>query len=191
MVSSVHGYFIFLGLLAAERGVELALSRRNARIAFARGAREYGRAQFRVMAAFHTAFLASCVLEVALLHRSFPGVLGAIALVGALGSQALRYWAISTLGERWNVRIIVVPGDEPITGGPYRFIRHPNYAAVALEIACVPLVHGAWLTAIAFSLANAAVLSKRIRAEEEALGGGYAAAFARRPRFFPRFHRGA
>ena len=118
-------------------------------------------------------------------------MLGAIALLGALGSQALRYWAIVTLGSRWNVKIIVVPGERPITDGPYRFIRHPNYVAVALEMVCVPLIHGCWLTAIVFSIANALVLQTRIRGEEKALGEGYAAAFSDRPRFLPRLHRGA
>ena len=191
MVSSVNAYLVFLGLTAVERGVELALSRRNGRIAFSRGAREYGRAHFRFMAAFHSAFLVSCAAEVTLLHRPFPGLLGAGALVGAIAAQLLRYWAISTLGKRWNVRIIAVPGEGPITAGPYRFIRHPNYLAVATEIACVPLIHGCWLTAIFFSIGNAVLLRTRIRAEEEALGKAYAAAFGDRPRFLPRLHRGA
>jgi methyltransferase len=191
MVSSVKAYLIFLSLIAIERGFEVALSRRNARIAFSRGAREYGQKPFQLMAALHTAFLPSCAAEVILLHRPFPGLLGAIALLGAMGSQALPYWAVLTLGSRWNVRIIVVPGEHPITAGPYRFIRHPNYVAVALEMACVPLVHGCWLTAVVFSLANALVLRTRIRGEEKALGEGYAAAFSDRPRFLPRFHRGA
>ncbi len=191
MVISRAAYFAFLGLIVVERAVELFLSRRNARIAFSRGGREYGRSHFPAMAAFHAAFLVSCAAEVAFLHRPFPGWIGAVALLGALAAQALRYWAVATLGARWNVRIIVVPGDRPITGGPYRFVRHPNYAAIALEIACLPLVHGAWLTAILFSLGNAMLLSTRIRAEEAAWGGVYARAFANRPRFLPRFHRGA
>jgi len=191
MVTSVKVYLLFLGFIAIERGFELALSRRNARIAFARGAREYGKKPFQVMAALHAAFLPACAAEVILLHRPFPGLLGAIALLGALGSQALRYWAILTLGSRWNVKIIVVPGEHPITAGPYKRIRHPNYVAVALEMACVPLIHGCWLTAIVFSIANALVLQTRIRGEEKALGEGYAAAFSDRPRFLPRLHRGA
>ncbi len=191
MVTSRDAYFVFLGFIVVERAVELVLSRRNARIAFSKGGREYGRSQFPAMAVFHAAFLVSCAAEVAFLHRPFPGLIGAVALLGALVAQALRYWAVATLGVRWNVRIIVVPGDQPITGGPYRFVRHPNYAAIALEIACVPLVHGAWLTAILFSLGNAMLLSTRIRAEEAAWGGVYAQAFADRPRFLPRFHRGA
>ncbi len=191
MVSSVQAYLAFLGLLAVERGIELALSRRNSRLAFSRGAREHCRPHFRLMAAFHGAFLASCAAEVLLLRRPFPGALGAVALIGAIASQGLRYWAIATLGPRWNVKIIVVPGDEPVTAGPYRFIRHPNYLAVAVEMACVPLIHGCWLTALVFSLGNAVLLRIRIRAEEKALGDRYSTAFADRPRFLPRLHRGA
>jgi len=190
MVSSVNAYLIFLGLIAIERSIELAVSRRNARIALSRGGREYGGAHFRLMAAFHSTFLASCAAEVTLLHRSFPGLLGAVALLGAIAAQVLRYWAILTLGQRWNVRIIVVPGDDPVTAGPYRFIRHPNYLAVAMEMVCVPLVHGCWLTAILFSIGDAVLLRTRIRAEEQALGKRYAAAFSDLPRFVPRVHRG-
>lgn len=191
MVSSVRAYLLFLGLIALERAFELRLSRRNARIAFSKGGREYGGGHFPTMALFHGALLFSCAAEVIFFHRRLFGPLAALALIGALSAQALRYWAIATLGARWNVRIIVVPGEEPITSGPYRFIRHPNYVAVALEMACVPLVHGAWLTAVLFSAGNALLLSSRIRAEEEALGGPYAAAFADRPRFLPRLSRGS
>jgi methyltransferase len=178
-------YLGFLLLLAAERVLELRISRRNARAAFARGGVEVGRGHYRVMAALHTAFLLSCALEVVLLRRPFPGPPGALALVGVAASQALRYWAIATLGDRWNTRVIVVPREPPVTSGPYRWVRHPNYVSVIAEMALVPLVHGAWLTAIAFSIANAALLVVRIRAEERALGGAYAAAFAGRPRFIP------
>ncbi len=185
MVTSVWLYLGFLGLLGAERLVELALSRRNAQRAFARGGVEAGQGHFRVMALMHTAFLFACGAEVLLQDRAFPGAAGWVALVAAVGAQALRYWAIATLGDRWNVRIIFVPGDLPVTSGPYRFIRHPNYVAVVLELLVVPLIHGAWVCAVVFSLANAAVLTFRIRAEERALGAAYATAFAQRPRFVP------
>jgi len=82
----------------------------------------------------------------------------------------LRYWAIASLGDRWNVRVIVVPGEALVVSGPYRYVRHPNYLAVAVEIATLPLIHGAYLTAIAFSAMNAALLRVRIRTEEAALG---------------------
>jgi methyltransferase len=166
-------YTGFLAALGLERLFELWLSQRNAARAFAAGAREYGTGHYRVMTALHTAFLLSCLLEPWLLARPFPGALGVAALLGALAAQGLRYWAISTLGERWNTRVIVLPDAPPVTGGPYKFLKHPNYAAVVLELFCVPMIHGAWVTALVFSAANAVLLSVRIRAEEAALGAGW------------------
>jgi len=182
---SAQAYLAFLGLLVLERFGELALSARNARRAFARGGREVGQAHYRVMATLHTLFFFACAAEVLLLGRPFVPTLGAVSLGVAVLAQGLRYWAIATLGERWNVRIIFVPGEGPVTAGPYRFIRHPNYLAVILELAFVPLIHSAWVTAVAFTLANAALLTVRIRAEEAALGTAYEAAFAGRRRFVP------
>jgi len=175
----------FLGLLALERVAELALSNRNARRAFAKGGREVGQAHYRVMTTLHTLFFFSCVAEVLVLRPTPPFALVVGAYAVALLSQALRYWAIATLGERWNTRIIFVPDLPPVTGGPYRFMRHPNYLAVIVELAVVPLAGGAWVTALVFSLANAALLTVRIRAEEAALGEAYQAAFADRRRFVP------
>lgn len=182
-LASAAPYLAFLALLALERGGELLLSRRNARRAIARGAVEIGAPHFRAMAAVHALFLVSCAVEGSL--RPFPGAAGWVFLAIALAAQALRYWAIGTLGDRWNVRILVIPGAAPVTGGPYRFVRHPNYAAVLLEMLFVPLIHGAWVTAAVFSLANAALLRVRIRAEERALGESWAQAFAQLPRFVP------
>ena len=179
-------YLAFLLLLALERVGELALSRRNARRAFARGAVEVGQGHYRIMALLHTLFLGACAAEALLRPRGgFPPALAWAAFAGALSAQALRYWAISTLGDRWNVRVIVLPGAPPVVAGPYRWVRHPNYVAVVVEMVCVPLAGGAWLTALAFSLANAVLLLVRIRAEEAALGRAYVDAFAATPRFIP------
>jgi methyltransferase len=115
-----------------------------------------------------------------------PAALGALA--GALLAQGLRWWAIGTLGERWCTRVIVLPGSTPVTRGPYRFLKHPNYLAVVLEMALVPLAFGAWRTALAFSAGNAVLLAVRIRAEERALGEGWARAFRGRPRLIPGAH---
>jgi methyltransferase len=190
VVTSEKLYFAFLALLGLERGFELAISKRNARRAFAAGGYEVGRGHYRVMALMHTLFFVSCAAEVALLGRAFPNPFGFIALAVALAAQALRYAAVTTLGEKWNVRIIVWPTASPVTRGPYRFVRHPNYVAVAIELACVPLVHGAYLTALGFSAANAAMLAVRIRAEERALGASYDEAFRDRPRMIPRLFGG-
>jgi methyltransferase len=178
-------YLAFLGLFAAERLLELALSRRNARIARAKGGVESGAAHFRWMAALHALFLPACAAEVLLLHRPFPGAAGWAFAALALSAQALRWWAIATLGWRWNVRVIVVPGEPPVRRGPYRFLRHPNYAAVAAEMISVPLAHGAFLCVLVFSLLNALLLRVRIRVEEEALGEGWEREFSSVPRFIP------
>lgn len=171
----------YLVALVVERLVELVLSKRNAAKAFARGGVEVGQAHYRVMTAFHTLFIIACALEA----RPFDPVLFFAFLPGALGAQALRWWAIRTLGERWNTRVIVVPGEQPVTGGPYRFMKHPNYLAVVVELFCVPMMMGAYFTAIVFSLGNALLLYVRIRAEERALGPQWQQAFAGKSRLLP------
>jgi methyltransferase len=181
----VGAYLAFLGLFGAERIAELLLSRRNARIARRRSGVESGAGHFRWMAAVHALFLPACAAEVLLLRRPFPGALGWTFAGAALAAQALRWWAIATLGWRWNVRVIVVPSEPPVRRGPYRFLRHPNYLAVAAEMACIPLAHGAYLCALAFSLLNALILRVRIRVEEKALGAGWEREFSGVPRFIP------
>jgi methyltransferase len=184
MVTSRALYLGLLAVVGVERLFELALSRRNAARAFARGGRELGQAHFPAVAGQQIAWLACCAVESG--ERSFPGALGWAALTAVAGAQALRYWAIASLGERWNVRIVVVPGDEPVQRGPYRRLRHPNYTAVVIEMAALPLVYGGWITALVFTVTNALVLRVRIAAEEEALGPAWARAFSARPRFLPR-----
>ncbi len=190
MVTSQALYLAFLGLVALERGGELLLSRRNARQARAAGAVEAGRGHYPVMVAFHTLFLVSCAAEVLLVPRSFPGAVGWAALGAALLAQGLRYWAVASLGARWNTRVLVWPGLPPVTSGPYRFLRHPNYLAVVVELVAVPLVYGAWVTAVVFSLGNLVLLTVRIRSEERALGPSWAKAFSGRGRLLPELHRG-
>jgi methyltransferase len=182
-------FLIIVAAIAAERVVELVLSRRNRSIALAAGAIETGEDHYRVMTVFHVLFFVSVVLEAVVLRRPFPGVIGWAALGGAVGAQALRYWSIVTLGVRWNTRIIVFPDAAPVTSGPYRFLRHPNYLAVIIEMACVPMIHGCWLTAIVFSIGNAVILTVRIREEEASLGGRYAQAMNRLPRLIPWLNR--
>lgn len=177
MVSPLWLYTGLIALVGLERLFELRLSARNAQWAFARGGREAGREHYPVMAAFHASFLAACVAEPWLLDRPFVPALGFAALTVAALTQALRYWVIATLGPRWNTRVIVLPGWAPVTAGPYRFLKHPNYLAVVLELLALPLVHSAWLTALVFSLGNLALLRVRIRVEETALGEPYARAF--------------
>ncbi|HKD70082.1 MAG TPA: isoprenylcysteine carboxylmethyltransferase family protein [Candidatus Binataceae bacterium] len=186
MVISPGAYLALLAALGVERIVELIISARNARWAFARGATESGAGHYPVMAVFHTLFILSCGGEAIFFNRAFPGTVGWIALAGALFAQGLRYWAVATLGWRWNTRVIVLPGVAPVASGPYRFMRHPNYLAIVIEMICVPMIYGCWLTAIVFSAGNAIILRVRISSEESALGVPYQQTFSNLPRLIPR-----
>lgn len=165
-------YAAYAGVVLAfvgERIVELVVSRRHARALLARGAVEHGRAHYPVMVAMHTALLAGCLVEPLALSRPFVPALGLPMLALAAAAQALRWWSIRSLGVRWSTRVLVLPGAPRIVRGPYRFFAHPNYVAVVVEGAALPLVHSAWITALAFTLANAAVLAVRIDVEDRAL----------------------
>ncbi|MEV6176766.1 isoprenylcysteine carboxylmethyltransferase family protein [Streptomyces sp. NPDC052015] len=162
-------YALIVLTVAAERVAELVVARRNAAWTLARAGVEHGRGHYPVMVALHTGLLACCLLEPVLAHRPFLPALGWSALALALLAQALRWWCITTLGPYWNTRVIVVPGARLVGTGPYRFLRHPNYVAVVVEVAALPLVHTAWLTAAVFTVANAVLLAVRIRCENTAL----------------------
>lgn len=163
-------YLLLVLATGFERILELVISTRNARAAFAAGGVEYGRRHFPWMVALHTGLLAACVAEVWLLDRPFTPWLGWSMLALVVLSQILRYWCITTLGRQWNTRVIVVPSAGRVTGGPYRFLNHPNYVAVVLEGIALPLVHNAWITAIAFTVLNAVLLAGfRVPTEQRAL----------------------
>jgi methyltransferase len=162
-------YLALIALVAAERLYELAINRRHERRLRAQGAVEVGAGHYPVMAALHTALLLAAPAEVLLLERPFSPWLGLPMLALVAVTMAVRYWVIATLGERWTTRVLVLPGAPLVGGGPYRWLRHPNYLAVAVEVPALALVHGAWVTALAFGLANLAVLAVRLRAEERAL----------------------
>jgi methyltransferase len=191
--TSLQLYLLLVGLVAVERLVELRISARNTRRALAAGASESGQAHFPAMALLHAAFLACCCLEVVALQRPWPGAIGWSALAGVLLAQAVRYWVVATLGPRWSVRVVTYPeghpAGAPITTGPYRYLRHPNYLAVIVELVCLPLVHGAWGTALLFSALNGGLLALRIRVEEKALGSRYRQRFDLLPRLLPRWAR--
>ncbi len=162
-------YVILLLAVAAERVAELVVARRNAAWTLARAGVEHGRGHYPVMVSLHTGLLVCCLLEPLLADRPFLPALGWPALALALLAQALRWWCIATLGPYWNTRVIVVPGARLVGAGPYRFLRHPNYVAVVVEVAALPLVHSAWLTATVFTAANAMLLTVRLRCENTAL----------------------
>jgi methyltransferase len=155
-------------LVGVQRLLELWYSRRNEIRLRARGAVERGRGHFRVMVAIHTLWLVSTLVE-GLLRGPEPPVWWPVPLAAFLLVQPLRYWAIFSLGVNWNVRVLVVPGGKLVRRGPYRYFPHPNYVVVAVEVLTFPLIFGAWITAIAFSLLNAALLYVRLQTENRAL----------------------
>jgi methyltransferase len=162
-------YTMLVLAVAAERMAELAVARRNARWSLARGGGESGQRHYPAMVVLHTGLLAGCLYEVLAAEPPFVPAVGWPALVVVLAAQGLRWWCIRTLGPQWNTRVIVVPGLPRVTGGPYRRLRHPNYVAVVAEGIALPLVHGAWITALAFTVCNAVLLTARIRCEDTAL----------------------
>ena len=180
-------FVLLVATVAAERVFELWLSRRNFVRVERRGGFVADSRSYWDMVVFQTAFLVACPLEVVAFDRPFVPALGlpALLLVGA--AMLLRFVAVAALGDRWSLRLVVVPGEPPVTTGPYRFIRHPNYLALALETVALPLVHGAWVAACTLVPVFVPLLVRRIRLEEAALSrhSDYERAFAGRGRLFP------
>ncbi|MFD8425016.1 isoprenylcysteine carboxyl methyltransferase family protein [Streptomyces sp. NPDC059466] len=164
-------YGLLVTAVAAERVAELVVARRNERWSTARGAIVAGQGHYPAMVALHIGLLAGCLTEARLAERPFLPALAWPMLAVLVAAQGLRWWCITTLGPRWNTRVIVVPGLPLVTSGPYRWrrLRHPNYVAVVAEGVALPLVHTAWITAVAFTVLDAAVLTVRIRCENRAL----------------------
>jgi methyltransferase len=162
-------YLLLIGAVVVERIAEVVVAERHRSASQQRGGVEFGAGHYPVMVALHTALLAGCLLEPVALHRPFIPVLGWSMLAIVIAAQALRWWCITTLGYQWNTRVIVIPGAARVTGGPYRFLPHPNYVAVIAEGVALPLVHTAWITAMLFSVLNAVLLRRRIHVENAAL----------------------
>ncbi|GAA0444234.1 isoprenylcysteine carboxyl methyltransferase [Acrocarpospora corrugata] len=162
-------YTLLVLLVGVERVAELVVARRNEAWSRRRGAVVSGQGHYPWMVALHTGLLAGCLAEVYATGRPFLPWLGWPMLALVVAAQGLRWWCIRTLGRQWNTRVIVVPGLPLVTGGPYRWLRHPNYVAVAVEGAALPLTHTAWVTALVFTVLNAVLMVVRIRCEEAAL----------------------
>lgn len=175
-------YVGLTALVGAQRLRELALSRRNER--GVRGSRAAART-YPLMVAAHAGLCTLPLVEVALRRRRPRAPALWLGLLGA--ATALRWWSIGTLGASWNVRAVVPSDLRPVARGPYRFVRHPNYLAVALEFVALPLAGGATWSAVGLSVLDALVLADRIREEERLLGEvpGYEEAFAGRARLVP------
>ena len=159
----------FVACLGLQRVFELRLSQRNERRMRQRGGREHTPETYRWILTLHAAWFAAMLLEVFAGRRKFSSRLALAAFGVFTAGQALRLTAIRTLGWRWSTRVMTVPGTLPVQHGIYRYLRHPNYLGVELEILAVPLLHSAYLTSGVFGVANLLLLCDRIRREEQAL----------------------
>jgi methyltransferase len=180
-------YVALIGAVAALRLVELRISKRNQQRLVARGVTKARDPRFPAMVALHTAVLAGAAAEVVFLRRPFYLVLALPMATLFLAANALRWWVIHTLGTHWNVQVMDSARLGVITSGPYRWMRHPNYSAVFIEMLTLPLIHTAWMTAVIGTTLHTWVLRGRIAAEERVLlaDPAYRAAMGSKPRFLP------
>jgi methyltransferase len=185
-------YTLFLAAVGLGRLVEMGISRRHQRALAARGAAKIAEPHFRWMVLLHGGVLVGAALEVWLLARPFIPAL-AIPMIALFAlSNVLRWWVIRAMAEHWNVQVVNSLELGVVTRGPFRWIRHPNYLAVFVELLAAPLIHTAWLTALLGGLAHISVLRQRIAVEEAVLlaNPDYRAAMGHKPRFIPRVGRG-
>lgn len=181
---------VFVGIVAAvflQRLSELRISQRHVAYLLTQGGREHGSNYLWVVKVLQLSWFVAMIAEVWWLDRPFLPVLAAVAMLAAIAGQFLRYLSMQALGSRWTLPIITIPGAPVVDLGIYRYLRHPNWLGVILEIGALPLIHSAYLTAIFFSVANAFLMVKRIHREEQALSedNNYAYVFADRSRFIP------
>ena len=183
--------YIFVGIVLAvilQRLFELRISKNNEAYILARGGKKHDDNLLGPVKVLQTLWFIAAIAEVWYFDRPFIFPLAAVALLATLTGQLLRYLSMQALGQRWTLPIMTLPGTPVVSNGVYLYLRHPNWLGVILEIAALPLIHGAYLTAIIFSLANALLMSKRIQTEEQALAenSNYTLVFANRPRFIPK-----
>lgn len=180
----------FIGVVAVvflQRLFELRISQCNVAYLLAQGGREHGSNYLWLVKLLQLSWFVGMITEVLLLDRPFVPALAVVGVSSAIAGQTLRYLSMRSLGKRWTLPVITIPGVPVVNNGIYRYLRHPNWLGVILEIVGIPLIHTAYLTAIFFTLANAVLMVKRVHTEEQALSkdNNYAYVFAGRPRFIP------
>lgn len=180
-------FVVLLAAVALSRFVELGISRRRRALLFARGARPASDPVFRWMVLVHTAVILGAGVEAWGLRRPFLPALAVPMLVLVALATTLRWWVIRALDAHWNVRVVDSLALGVVSDGPFRFIRHPNYLAVLVELSALPLVHTAWITALVGGAAHVWVLRRRLVAEEAVLFAdpAYRRLMAHKPRFIP------
>jgi methyltransferase len=187
-MAMTFAYVSLLVLVGIGRLAELRISRRNQRQLEKQGVRKIAEPHFRWMVFLHGAVIVCAGVEVLILHR--PLILALAIPMAALFVLAnlLRWWVIRTLAGHWNVEVMESSRVGVVTSGPYRWVRHPNYVAVVVEIFSLPMIHTAWITAIVGTLGDLEILRRRVRVEDGFLlsNPAYRLSMGGKPRFFPR-----
>ncbi len=180
-------FLALLGVVGVLRLAELGISRRNERRLIARGARMPRDASFPWMVILHVGVLVGAGAEVWLLRRPLVPLLAAAMGILFLAANGLRWWVIRTLGGQWSVEVVDAGKLGVVDRGPYRFVRHPNYAAVIIEMFALPLIHTAWITAVVSAPLHGLVLRARLKVEDRMLMANpeYRLKMGSKPRFLP------
>jgi methyltransferase len=192
LAPTVIAYLVVVAAVALLRFAELAVSARHRRVLAAAGATAVREPHFKWMALLHTTILAGAVIEVVALRRPFVPALAIPALILLVAATWTRWWVIQTLGQHWNVGVMDSTRQGVVDTGPYRWVRHPNYTAVFVELLVLPLVHTAWITAVLGGAAHVFVLRSRVGAEDRVLlaNADYKVRMGGKPPYFPiRFTR--
>jgi methyltransferase len=168
MIPPAAWAYIFLSLLGLERMAEVLIARRNEQWMLRLGGKEHAGVFSRILFCMHGLWFTSFALE-AWLRGALPVIDLRGLAAAAFTLQALRYWCIAALGRFWNTKVLVLPGAALVRRGPYRWMKHPNYLVVLVEIPLYPSLFGCWCTAALFGLLNAWMLKTRIRQENLAL----------------------
>src|SRR6202171_3372925 len=184
-------YLALLALVGVGRLIELRISRRTQRRLEKQGVRKIVEPHFRWMVITHAGVLAGAAAEVLLLHRPLIPSLAIVMTALLVFANALRWWVIRTLAEHWNVEVMASSQVGVVTAGPYRWVRHPNYVAVVIELFALPMIHTAWITALVATIANLEILRRRLAVEDGVLMTNpvYRATMGSKPRFLPRFYK--
>ena len=161
-------FFSVVGFVIIQRIVELFVARNNERWIRGQGGYEVGERHYPYMVGIHIGFFISLIMEFVVFDRMLPPIWTVLFII-FVGLQLMRVWVITSLGRFWNTKILVLPGAHVVKRGPFRFLRHPNYVVVSLEILVIPLMFGAYFTALLFTILNVFILSVRIPIEEAAL----------------------
>jgi methyltransferase len=188
MGMSRSAYLVLLALVGAGRLIEMRISARNQRRLALLGVEKIDEPNFPWMVLLHVGILASAGFEVVLLRRPLIPALAVVMSTLFLLANLLRWWVIRSLGAHWNVQVMASAPLGIVSDGPYQWIRHPNYVAVFVELIALPLIHTAWVTAVAGAVAGAWVLSRRLAVEDKILldDSAYRATMGAKPRFVPR-----